>query len=434
LLSLAVFSGMVMDAHGAPWPPRTRQTDDGSTPGLHQLKNIEWWPAEPPSPELPLDEGRFVDAMTWICASAATANTGRQIAEAILAAAKDAKVDPFLLGALVYRLSRCKPQLHTPFGTGLLQIQPRMIAANIQENQLVYQVLDGTTWVTRRRDVPPVALRGLRSIETNVRLGAAVLGMWEDQHLTLDTAFPENKPHRSAVAHFGWGDIVRSTAGEDRALIARRRLIAKYLGIQGKSRLSSLGFPVVSPLEGEPRVATSGMGEDRAGGARPHCGIDIDATGGEPVFSIADGTVTFAGFDLPGRGPGLEVSPKRIYRSRPNLGPGGLFVCIRHNPTIVSCYMHLASYRVQKNDVVKAGDIIGKVGRSGVKVSSTHLHLEIRRDGNPIDPAPIIGSELLVPPKETLAHDRAKAEKRQRLKAERRAQRKARLEAQAARS
>lgn len=425
---------MVMEANGAPWPPRSRQTDDGLNSGLHQLKNIDRWPAEPKSPETSLDEGRFVDAMTWICASAATADTSKQIAEAILSASKEAKVDPFLLGALVYRLSRCKPQLHTSFGTGLLQIQPGMIASNIQGNQLVYQVLDGSTWVPRRRDVPSGALRSLRSIETNVRLGAALLGMWEDQHLALDTAFPENKAHRSAAAHFGWGDIVRGTVGEDRALIARRRLLARYLGIQGKSRQSVLGFTVVSPLEGEPRVATSGMGEDRAGGARPHCGIDIDATGGEPVFSIADGTVTFAGFDLPGRGPGLEVPPKRLHRSRPKLGPGGLLVCIRHNPTIVSCYMHLASYRVQKDDVVKAGDMIGKVGRSGVRVSSTHVHLEVRRDGNPIDPAPIIGPELLVPPKETLAHDHAKAEKRQRLKAERRALKKARLEAQAARS
>ena len=229
-------------------------------------------------------------------------------------------------------------------------------------------------------------------------------------------------PHRSAVAHFGWGDVVRGTGGEDRALVARRRLIERYLGSQPTPHSTSLGIAVVSPLEGTPRVAPSGPGEDRDQGARAHRGLDIDATVGEPVGSLADGLVTFAGFDLPGRVPPQPVPPEELaHTRRPQLGPGGLFVCVRHTEGISSCYMHLSSYRVHVNDRVKAGDCLGTVGRSGTKVSGSHLHLEIHVKNAAIDPAPVLGPALVIPPQDTVAHALAVQSKKLRLKHERRA-------------
>jgi murein DD-endopeptidase MepM/ murein hydrolase activator NlpD len=163
--------------------------------------------------------------------------------------------------------------------------------------------------------------------------------------------------------------------------------------------------------------------------------LDIDATGGEPIGSIADGVVWFTGFDLPGRVRPQVVPPDELATTkRPELGPGGLFVCIRHVPHIFSCYMHLQSYRVAINDRVQAGQIIGNVGHSGIKVSGTHLHLEIHRDGDALDPAPVLGPEFVIPPQETVAHDIAMANKKHRLVKERRARWKARLAKQQARS
>jgi murein DD-endopeptidase MepM/ murein hydrolase activator NlpD len=177
-------------------------------------------------------------------------------------------------------------------------------------------------------------------------------------------------------------------------------------------------------------VAPSGPGEDREDGIRAHRGLDIDATVGEPVSSIADGVVTFSGFDLPGRVPPQVVPPDALVGTkRPPLGPGGLFVCVRHAPRIVSCYMHLLTYRVAVGDRVKAGQVIATVGRSGTKVSGSHLHLEIRRDGDAIDPAPILGPAFVIPPHETVAHDIAMANKKHRLRKERRARWKARMAA-----
>ncbi|MGA9656341.1 MAG: M23 family metallopeptidase, partial [Polyangia bacterium] len=142
------------------------------------------------------------------------------------------------------------------------------------------------------------------------------------------------------------------------------------------------------------------------------------------------GVVWFAGFDLPGRVRPQPVPPEDLAQTpRPPLGPGGLFVCVRHGEGIFSCYMHLSSYRVHINDRVKAGDCLGAVGRSGVKSSGSHLHLEIHVKGDAIDPAPILGPELVIPPQDTVAHELAMQSKKLRLKHERRARWRAHLAA-----
>ena len=415
-----------------PWPLRKRRTEEGPLrPGVHEVKDLKRWPAEPESPPAPIDEAKFRAAFAGLCEGMVSPRMLGRISDEIRQVAEAAKVDPFLLAALVYRESRCVPTLVTAFGTGLLQIQPRMIQGNVRDDSLRYLVRDGQPsegWKEHTQPIPRGALSRLQNSLINLRLGAAMLAMWQEQHPDIDGVFTDSVPHRSAVAHFGWGDIVRGTGGEDRALNARRRMINRYLDSKVTPHKTELGFEVVSPLEGIPRVAPSGPGEDREEGVRAHRGLDIDATAGEPIASIADGVVWFTGFDLPGRARPQVVPPDELATTkRPELGPGGLFICIRHVPHIFSCYMHLQSYRVAINERVKAGQIVANVGHSGIKVSGTHLHLEIHRDGDALDPAPILGPEFVIPPQETVAHDIAMANQKHRLVKERRARWKARL-------
>jgi hypothetical protein len=370
-----------------------------------------------------------------MCEGMTSARMAGHVADEIVQVAAEAHLDPFLLAALVYRESRCVPTLSTGFGVGLLQIQARMIQQNVRGDRLRYEVREGTAWKEHWLPIPRGALGRLQNSLFNLRLGAALVAMWQEQHPGIDDAFPGSVPHRTAVAHFGWGDVVRGTGGEDRALIARRRLIERYLDKRPPPRETDLGFKVISPLEGIPRVAPSGPGEDREEGGRAHRGLDLDATVGEPSASIADGVVSFSGFDLPGRTPPQSVPADQLPTTkRPELGPGGLFVCIRHIPGIFSCYMHLQSYRVSSKDSVKAGQIIGTVGHSGVKVSGSHLHLEIHRDGAALDPAPILGPDFVIPPQDTVAHEIALANKKHRLVKERRARWKAHLGERAAKA
>src|SRR6202142_1183353 len=195
-----------------PWPARKRRSEEGLLrPGVHELKDPKRWPAEPESPLAPIDEARFRKAFSGLCEGMASPRLLGRISDEIRQVADEAKVDPFLLAALVYRESRCVPTLVTPFGTGLLQVQTRMIQANVRGDTLRYQVREGEAWKERTRPIPRGALLHLQNSLVNLRLGAATLAMWEEQHPGIDTAFPDSVPHRSAVAHFGWGDSVRGT-------------------------------------------------------------------------------------------------------------------------------------------------------------------------------------------------------------------------------
>src|SRR4029079_7641798 len=133
--------------------------------------------------------------------------------------------------------------------------------------------------------------------DVNLAAGAALLEMWNASHKEIDAAFGGGL-HRGGVSHFVWGDVVRSSGQEDLILTARRRMVENYLGNKDTPWMAQyIGVPIVSPLEAVPRVATSGPGDDRSGGARRHAGLDIAGIVGEPVRAIADGTGIFAGIN-----------------------------------------------------------------------------------------------------------------------------------------
>jgi murein DD-endopeptidase MepM/ murein hydrolase activator NlpD len=111
------------------------------------------------------------------------------------------------------------------------------------------------------------------------------------------------------------------------------------------------------------------------------------------------------------------------------MGPGGFFVRVMHADGVRSGYFHLNSFRVEEGQTVRAGDIIGSVGRTGVKTSGSHLHFEIHKDGELKDPARFLSAWIL-PPEKTLTFAIAKAETRQRLARVARARRHAQAAAQ----
>jgi len=69
----------------------------------------------------------------------------------------------------------------------------------------------------------------------------------------------------------------------------------------------------------------------------------------------------------------------------------------------VSCYMHLDRYNVAEREQVLAGQVIGELGRTGVKVSPPHLHFEIRIGDRHTNPLRTLGA-LMIPPKATMTH------------------------------
>ncbi len=376
-------------AHARPWTPRAPAVEPKPA---HALRTPTTWPAEPDAPA-PIDPAKFTAAYAHLCGVDA-ASSKAAVAGQLLTAAQAANSDPFTLAALGYYNTKCDPDYRKDGRYGLLGIEPSMYRVSgapeppIDRGQL-----------TSRTLMDPAA---------NVTAGVALLEMWNAKHKELDEAFG-GAAHRSGVAHFIWGDEVRSSGQEDLVLTARRRMIVAYLETPDPSRQASYlgGMTVMSPLEAPPRVATSGPGDERDGGKRSHKGLDITGTIGEPVRAMADGTVIFAGVSVPGHLRKGPIPPDQIarYRNR-RLAVGGIYLCIEHQPEpkrIVTCYMHLNSYVVAERDQVKAGQTIGFVGRTGVKISPPHLHFEVRVGDRFTNPVRTLG-EFVIPPSATQTH------------------------------
>jgi len=120
------------------------------------------------------------------------------------------------------------------------------------------------------------------------------------------------------------------------------------------------------PLQGPMRV-TSAFGARRSYSGGPptsyHGGIDYGAEAGTPVLAAGRGRVVLAE-DLTVRGKA---------------------VIIDHGLGVYSSYYHLSEIAVKTGQEVERGDLIGKVGSTGLSTGS-HLHWEIRVGGVYVDP------------------------------------------------
>jgi murein DD-endopeptidase MepM/ murein hydrolase activator NlpD len=122
---------------------------------------------------------------------------------------------------------------------------------------------------------------------------------------------------------------------------------------------------LIVPVVGTP---TSGFGTRIVNHAEQnHPGFDLAAATGTPVVAAAGGKVTHAG-------PG---------------GTYGNLVIVRHGNGYETRYAHLSAVTVKVGDEVPAGQQVGNVGTTGYS-TGPHLHFEVRHDGTPIDPAPLL--------------------------------------------
>ncbi len=72
----------------------------------------------------------------------------------------------------------------------------------------------------------------------------------------------------------------------------------------------------------------------------------------------------------------------------------GNYVKLRHSNGYYTLYAHLSTVSVKKGDIVKKGDVLGKMGDSG-NAYGAHLHFEVRTpDNKRIDPTPYLDKDL----------------------------------------
>lgn len=384
-----------------PWRARRRPGATHNQLAAERVKPQDW-PAEPDSPAT-VEPERFTRALATLCNDPTPARA-RQRAELILEHAAAHRIDPFLLGALVYRMSRCRSDAEELGGLGLTLIPMAMYQGNFKGRSYQYYARQGSDWTEHTLALPKFAFVAatLSRAESNLYFAAALLAMWRDQHASVDAAF-EQVPHRHFISHFIWGDRVKSARGEDRVLSDRRRLLEYYGTLAPRAPLAYRGLLLGCPLDGSPRVVSSGLGFSRDEGTREHRGVDVEAEFGEPVRAIEQGLVTFSGVDLPGQRnhEQFAVGVTNGY-DRKAMGHGGRYVCIQHAPSdgafLRSCYMHLETVAVAYGQRVQRGELIGTVGRTGMKRSSPHLHIELLGPDGLHDPAEILRGHLIGTP------------------------------------
>lgn len=105
---------------------------------------------------------------------------------------------------------------------------------------------------------------------------------------------------------------------------------------------------------------------------RPHEGIDLTAPRGTPIYATADGDVLQAG-----------------YRE----GGFGKKVLIDHGYGYRTLYGHCDEILVQPGQKVNRGEIIARVGSTGLS-KSPHLHYEVHVNGRPVDPINYYATDL----------------------------------------
>jgi len=90
--------------------------------GIHELEDPSGWPPEPPTPAGPLDAARFDAAVEKVCGEVAPNAGLPEVARLVREASAETSADPFLIAALAYRTSRCRPSSTGAGGIGLLEI------------------------------------------------------------------------------------------------------------------------------------------------------------------------------------------------------------------------------------------------------------------------------------------------------------------------
>ncbi|GAB4162093.1 MAG: M23 family metallopeptidase [Cyanobacteria bacterium J069] len=141
-------------------------------------------------------------------------------------------------------------------------------------------------------------------------------------------------------------------------------LIRQRLAAASRSRVVIRGNGIMSiPADGR---LTSGFGyrvHPILGYRRFHAGVDFGAPTGTPIRSANNGVVIYSGW----------------------YGGYGRAVIVDHGGGITTLYAHTSRVYVSEGQTVNRGEAIAAVGSTGFS-TGPHLHFEVRKNGEPVDP------------------------------------------------
>lgn len=228
-------------------------------------------------------------------------------------------------------------------------------------------------------DTTPLRIRG--TVGTSVYMSARAAGApieaiqqyleTLDQHLSLDGTIQPGDTfdmilsyRRAASGESQVGELLYAGLernGQAQAQLLRWGNDGQFYEASGMGQQrTGLIMPVIGGH------ITSGFGLRRhpiLGYSRLHAGIDFGAAYGSPIYAVSDGTVSFAGWH----------------------GGHGNYVKLEHGGGFGTGYGHMSRIAVSPGSHVRAGQVIGYVGSTGLS-TGPHLHYELYRSGAPVNP------------------------------------------------
>ncbi len=158
---------------------------------------------------------------------------------------------------------------------------------------------------------------------------------------------------------------VNPPANEQARIAEDRRKVRAVISRYTPERYWTL--PLLRPVPGD---VSSLFGMKRVFNGQPrsvHRGLDLRGAAGTPIHAVADGVIALVD----------------------NLYFSGNAVYIDHGLGVFTAYLHMSATDVQPGQVVRRGDVIGKVGATG-RVTGPHLHLSMLVQGVSVDPLPLL--------------------------------------------
>ncbi|WP_240624534.1 M23 family metallopeptidase [Aurantiacibacter odishensis] len=242
---------------------------------------------------------------------------------------------------------------------GKLTLDPRPIMVDTTPLRIRARVGDSLYRSARAAGAPPSAVQQfLRTIGQDMNVNSDI-GANDEFDLIVDY-------RRAATGEVEVGDLLYAAIIRD----DRPKKQLMRFGREGKFYdASGEGVQQDGLIAPVPGAISSRYGMRRhpiLGYRRMHSGLDFRARHGTPIYAVTDGTVNFAGRN----------------------GGYGNFVRIRHGGNLSTGYAHMSRIAVRNGESVRRGQVIGYVGSTGLS-TGPHLHYEMYRGGQKIDPASV---------------------------------------------
>lgn len=128
---------------------------------------------------------------------------------------------------------------------------------------------------------------------------------------------------------------------------------------------------------------------------KPMSQVKVTCFFGPRKINIAGSTTKHKGLDMGGTATALKAAANGKVVANGWNSARGWFIEVRITSGFTYFYQHMkkkSSLRVGAS--VKSGQVVGTKGATGLPGMSPHLHMEIRVNGNPVDPLPYIAASF----------------------------------------